>query len=64
MKIATIIPAAPGFVFYDTSKKWEFDIVAWGFTHDGALPIPITVLGPQVRKGNRMSTPSDNWVDL
>jgi len=28
-----------------------FDILAWAFAPGSALPIPVTVLGPQPRKG-------------
>lgn len=64
MKFATITPAAPGFVFVDMTDNWSSDVIAWGFTEDGALPCPITVMGPQLRKGNCMRTPVDEWVDL
>lgn len=48
--IYTVIPAAPGFIYYSANRK-VFDILAWAFAPGSALPIPVTVLGPQPRKG-------------
>ena len=48
--VYTVIPAAPGFVYY-TSRREVFDILAWAFAPGSAIPIPVTALGPQPRKG-------------
>lgn len=53
MKFYQVLPAAPGFVYtknVSSRDRWDYDIVAWGFEHGSALPIPITVEGPQSRK--------------
>lgn len=49
-KFYQIIAAAPDLI-YTAPDGWDYDIVAWAFEHGSALPIPVTALGPQVRKG-------------
>lgn len=48
--VYTVIPAAHGFVYYHPNGKMS-DIIAWAFAPGSAVPIPVTVLGPQPRKG-------------
>lgn len=53
MKFYQVLPAAPGFVYTKNAssrESWDYDILAWGFEHGSALPIPITAEGPQTRR--------------